>query len=196
MAMREESQDDEYEYDQDDDISLDTQAMNSGEGIKSQDAVDRFFNTEALLFHFKMSLLGYITDNGKYKNTGRGIAKTETINKMINSLRRIINTENMLSYKKDEEINYILLENCKEQIYSIYDDETVNEDDVEHIVNMLDHPAEMFMGIVKSGDGSEAARQILTGNYMRLNEKGEGYNPSFRVGTQNRDLFTVWGERK
>lgn len=175
---------------------LDDKVMSSGEAIKDTNAVDRIFNTEVLLENIRRTMLGYKIVRGKYINTGKGIARTETVDKMINSLRAIINTENMLASKDDDEINYILLEKAKENIYRMYDDPMVDEDDVEHVANMLDHPAEMFMGIVKYGEGSESARQILTGNYMRLNEKSEEYNPALRVGTSNFDFFTMGGKRK
>lgn len=172
-----------------------TSSGDSREAVKDLNAIDRIFNTEAYLYHIKMTMLGYRVEDGKYKNTGEGLATTQAINKMINSLRGVIATENMLSFKTDPEINFILLENAKEVVFTIYDDPTVDERDVEHVVNMVDHPAEMFMGIVKSGDGSEAARQILTGNYLRLNDKNDEYNPAFRLGTANYDWLTVGGKR-
>ncbi len=183
------------EIPEDEDLDYTSESV-QGEAIPSLNSVDRFFDTETLLFHLKMTLFGHVTIGDKYVPTGKGLARTVVINKFINSLRTIINTENMLSFKTDDEINTILLEKAKEHIFSLYDEESVDEQDFEHIVNILDHPCEMFMGIVKSGEGSETARQTLTGNYQRLNDRKEEYKPAFRVGTENLDFLTVGGKRK
>jgi len=188
-----------YEDDLDNDDLKDPfndEPMNSGESLKSQNAIDKLFSPEDFLMSLRRAMLGDKIVNGRYISTGNGIARTPTIDKIINSLRSVINIENMLSGKTDEEIKFILLEKNKEVIYMMYDDPSVDEDEVEHLSNILDHSVEMFMGIVQSGDGSEAARQILTGNYMRLNDKGQEYNPAFRLGTSNFDLMTIGGRRK
>jgi len=164
--------------------------------IQNLNSVDRFFNTESLLYHIKMSLLGYRVDNGRYVNTGQGLARTPVVEKLINSLRSVINTENMLSRFQDEDdANTVLLEKCKECIYALYDDPTVDESDFEHMVNMLDHPMQLFVGIIQSGQGSESARQMLTGNYQNLQNQSNNSQPLFRLGSTNTDWFTFGGKR-
>lgn len=193
MANKPDDEENNNEY-YDEDLELEDSAT-QGEGIQNPDAVNRIFNTEILLENIRRTMLGYKIVKGRFVNTGKGIARSETVDKMVNSLRAVINTESFFSYKDDDEIKYILLEKAKENIYRMYDDPMVDEDDIEHISNMLDHPCEMFMGIVKSGDGSEAARQILSGSYQRLNESKNANKPAFRVGTENFDFFSVGGKR-
>lgn len=182
---------------EDDDYSYDNQTID-GERQESPNSIDRIFDTESLLYSIRKTLLGWEFAENEWKPPKDGtnpVATTETINKIINSMRSIIHTSGMLASKDDDQINFDMIEINKMVIFNLYDDIMVEEEDFEYIVNLVDHSIGMFMGIIRGGEGSEAIRQIFSGSYMRLNEQNK-QQPAFRLGTENTDFFTIGGRRR
>jgi len=192
--------DEEYDYDEEDEDNQEEYKSSAIQGERGENlnSVDRIFNTESLLYSIRKTLLGWEFSDNEWKAPREGtnpVATTETINKIINSMRSIIHTSAMLSSKTDDEINFDMLEINKMVIFNLYDDIMVDENDFEYIVNLVDHTIGMFMGIIKGGEGSESARQILSGTYLRLNENQQQNNPAFRIGSNNMDYFTFFNKR-
>jgi hypothetical protein len=188
------SESDEDEDEDDEDVNYDSGSYNN-EPIKEVSTIDRFFNTESYLYHIRMTLLGYKVKNNKYINTGNGLARTSVIDKIINTLRSIISTENILSDLDDKEANRVLLEKAKEVIFTIYDEESVEEDDVEHLSNMTDHPCQLFMGIIRNGSGIDTAKSFFAANNFNDSRK-KNTNPMFRFGTPDYDLISIGGKKQ
>jgi len=179
------------------DYSYDNDTI-EGERQESPNSIDRIFDTESLLYSIRKTLLGWEFAENEWKPPKGGtnpVATTETINKIINSMRSIIHTSGMLASKDDDQINFDMIEINKMVIFNLYDDIMVEEEDFEYIVNLVDHSIGMFMGIIRGGEGSEAIRQIFSGSYMRLNEQNK-QQPAFRFGTENTDFFTIGGRRR
>jgi hypothetical protein len=196
---------DDYEEDYEKDYNdIDSQedineVQSNGEYVEKQDSIDRIFNTEEILRHIEWSMLGVKIVDGKTKNTGDAIATTSTVSSIMRSLRGIITPTYIMSFKDESEIKFILLEQCKAHIYSLLDDPVLKEEYnvFEHTINLIDNSLEMFLGIVMSGNGSEAARQILTGNYALLQKNAQTSNNDalFSVGSQNTDYVSIGRKR-
>lgn len=134
-----------------------------GESDIEKPTIQNFYNTEALLLSLEKTLRGYQKRNGVWVYVTEPVARDEFINKTINSLRSIINPQNMMSKKEEEEIHGILWEANMMFIDACEDEPTISEDDIEFIANMFDHALELFLGHVRNGHSSEVLKQIYAG---------------------------------
>jgi len=165
-----------------------------GEPIAEKPTIDNFFDTENILHSLEKTFRGYQKQNKKWVYVTRPIARDEFINLTINSLRSVINPENIISKKSAEEIEIILLEKNLEFIDLCEDESmyTLNGDYFESIVNIFDHSLELFMGLVQGGHGAETLKQIYAGvaNSMdSFHEKKE--DSTFRLAVGDTDLVNI-----
>lgn len=126
---------------------------------------DLFFLTEDLLYSIEKNFRGYTIMNRVWKYNSQPIARDEIISQFMNAIRSIVNPINMTSSMEAEEIAFDLLEKITEVIYTAYEEMTVDDDKLEHIVNVVDHTIQIFAGHIKSGHGSKFARQMYANVY-------------------------------
>ena len=115
------------------------------ESIINKPTIDNFFNTEQLLQEIEKTLKGYQKVNNAWVYATTPKARDEFINSMINRLRSVINQQNMVSYMKEDDIKFLLLEKNKDFIFSIYEEPSVDDEDVESLINIFDHAMQIFM---------------------------------------------------
>jgi len=140
-------------------------------GIEEKPAIEKFFDTENILHHLEMTWKGYVKVGDEWEPNGKNaIARDEFINNTINSLRSVINGENMISKMAVEEIEYVLLEKNLEFCYAAHDEPTVDEDDYETFANQFDHALQLFMGLILNGHGANVLTQIYAGLHQPNNE--------------------------
>ena len=131
--------DDQSYTDTEEDYSYDTGNANAGENIPDKPTIDKFYDTENILYSLEKTFRGYQKNNNKWVYVTRPIARDEFINFTINSLRSVINPENIISKKSAEEIEVILLEKNLEFIDLCEDEITLDDDYFETIVNIYDN---------------------------------------------------------
>ena len=158
----EEPYEQEPEIEEEDDYSYESSSAGTESDIEKP-TIQNFYNTEALLLSIEKTLRGYQKRNGVWVYVTEPVARDEFINKTINSLRSIINPQNMMSKKTEEEIHGILWEANMMFIDACEDEPTISGDDIEFIVNMFDHALELFMGHVQNGHASGVLKEIYAG---------------------------------
>jgi len=144
---------------EEDELEYKTHSSNA-ESIVDKPTIDNFFNTEQLLQEVEKTMKGYQKKEGKWVYATRPKARDEFINSMMNRLRSVINQQNMISYVMDDEAKYLLLEKNKDFIFSVYEEPSIEDEDVESIINIYDHCMQLFMGQVIEGFGARTLRQI------------------------------------
>ncbi len=175
-----------YDYSSDSD--------NSGEAIQEKPTIDKFFDTENILYCIEKTFRGYQKQNHKWVYVTRPIARDEFINITINSLRSVINPENIITKKSAEEIEIILLEKNLEFIDLCEDESiyTLNGDYFESIINIYDHSLELFMGLVQGGHGAQTLKEIYAGVARGVDEFHDKKEDStFRLAVGDKDLINI-----
>jgi len=166
---------------------------NGNESVRESSLLDRVFNTEDLLYDLEKTMRGFTKIDGKWVYSGRPLARSVFISRTINSLRSIISSEFIISSKTTEEINFILLEKAKEITFSVYDEPSIDEEDVEGILNIHDHALQMFMGIVEGGRGNSTLRQISANIFHK--EEGMGVKKDgVGIGWDGNNLIKIGGK--
>ncbi len=94
-----------------DDFNFNDNYGNQGESVIEKPTIDKFYDTENILYSLEKTFRGFQKKEGKWVYITRPIARDEFINLTINSLRSVINPENIISKKSAEEVEIILLEN-------------------------------------------------------------------------------------
>lgn len=131
-------------------------------GIKNYDL---FFMTENLLYEIEKNFRGYTKVNGAWRYMSDPIARDEIINQFMNCIRSIVNPIHMTSSLGTEELAFDLLEKITEVIFTIYDEQSIDDDKVEHLINVIDHTIQIFAGHIQNGHGSKFARQMYANVY-------------------------------
>ena len=162
------SEDNEYDTNsEEENYQYESESDGHGESIVDKPTIDGFFDTENILYSMEKTMRGYQKQNGKWiPLLSDPIARDEFINLTINSLRSIINPENIITKKSAEDVETILLEKNLEFIDVVQDESPFSpqiELYFESIVNMHDHAIELFMGLVQGGHGAETLKQIYAG---------------------------------
>lgn len=196
-AKKEEQQ--EYEPTTDYDYNPDDEEQ--GEPIAEKPTIDKFFDTENILYSLEKTFRGYQKKDGKWVPLlSEPIARDEFINLTINSLRSVINPENIISKKSAEEIEIILLEKNLEFIDVVEDESPYSPQlDIyfESIVNIYDHSLELFMGLVQGGHGAETLKQIYAGVAKDTNDfYQQKENSTFRLAVGDKDLINIGQTRR
>ena len=150
----------------------------NSEPLMNKNTIENFFDTEGILMRIEKTLRGFQMKDGKWLKVCHPIANDEFINMMMNSLRSVINPENMISIMSADQVNTILMEKNNEFIYACLDEESVDEDDFEYLVNLHDHTLELFLGHVIHGHGSKVVRQI-SGSLYYPEDKNLKKRPTF-----------------
>lgn len=187
-------QDSEDEMTDDEDLSYNTHSS-SNESVIDKPTIDNFFNTEQLLQEVEKTMKGYQKKEGKWVYATKPKARDEFINSMINRLRSVINQQNMISYLTDEESKFLLLEKNKDFIFSVYEEPSIDDEDVESMINIYDHCMQIFMGQVVEGFGARTLRQISAAVSYEM-EKPKQDDSLISLSYGNNNLFKVGGSRK
>jgi hypothetical protein len=176
--------------------SLEYETHSSGaESIVNKPTIDNFFNTEQLLQEIEKTMKGYQKVNGSWVYTTTPKARDSFINSMMNRLRSVINQQNMVSYMVMDDIKFLLLEKNKDFIFSVYDEPSIEDEDVESIINIFDHALQIFMGHVNSGFGARTLRQIAAAVAYEVDDKNKDNSLlSFGIGDTN--LVSIGGNKK
>lgn len=148
------------------------------EPLMNKTTIENFFDTEGILLRIEKTLRGFQKKGDKWIKAGDPITRDEFINMMMNSLRSIINPENMISILSVDQVNDLLMEKNNEFIYACLDEESVGEDEIEYLVNLHDHTMQIFLGHVLQGHGSKVVRQI-SGNLYYPDNEGVKKKPTF-----------------
>ena len=196
--MTSEKEEDYNQESYDTDYKYDPLESSSGETISEKPTIDNFFDTENILHSLEKTFRGYQKQNKKWVYVTRPIARDEFINLTINSLRSVINPENIISKKSAEEIEIILLEKNLEFIDLCEDESiyTLNGDYFESIVNIYDHSLELFMGLVQGGHGAQTLKEIYAGVARNVDDFHNNKEDStFRLAVGDKDLVNI-GMRK
>lgn len=165
------------------------------ESIIEKPTMDNFFNTEQLLQEVEKTMKGYQKKEGKWVYSTRPKARDEFINSMINRLRSVINPQNMISYISDEESKFLLLEKNYDFIFSVYDEPSIEDEDVESVINIYDHCLQIFIGQVVEGFGARTLRQIAASvSYEVEKEKRDDALLNLNYGKTN--ILRVGGSNK
>jgi hypothetical protein len=150
-----EEQEEDYEYN--------SNPNQDGEEIKEKTTLDRIYNPELILLAIEKTMSGYRIRDNKWVYVSKPVARDEFISKTINSLRSVINPTIMASKMYVEEIEMLLLEKNLEYIDMCEDEPTIDEDDIETVINNYDHSLQTFMGLVESGWGANLLKEISAG---------------------------------
>ncbi len=179
-----------------DDYQYDGADEGSGESIAEKPTIDNFFDTENILHSIEKTFRGYQKQNGRWvPKLSKPIARDEFINLTINSLRSVINPENIITKKSAEEVEIILLEKNLEFIDVVQDESPFSpqlELYFESVVNIHDHALELFMGLVQGGHGAQTLKEIYAGVARSVDTfHGERENSSFRLAVGDKDLVNI-----
>lgn len=166
----------------------------SAESIIDKPTIDNFFNTEQLLQEIEKTMKGYQKIDGKWVYTTMPKARDEFINSMVNRLRSVINQQNMVSYIMDEEAKYLLLEKNYDFIFSVYEEPSIDDEDVESVINIYDHALQMFMGHTVEGFTSRTLRQIAAAVSYEVDKKKEE-DGLLNIGYGNSNLIKIGGKK-
>ena len=187
---------DSDEYSNDTDYEYESESNGHSENIVDKPTIDGFFDTENILYSMEKTMRGYQKQNGKWiPLLSDPIARDEFINLTINSLRSIINPENIITKKSAEDVEMILLEKNLEFIDVVQDESPFSpqiELYFESIINMHDHAIELFMGLVQGGHGAETLKQIYAGVAKSVDEfHTNKENRTFRLAVGDKDLVNI-----
>ena len=182
------------------DYDYEPESDGSGESIIDKPTIDGFFDTENILYSMEKTMRGYQKQGGKWVPLlSDPIARDEFINLTINSLRSIVNPENIISKKSAEDVELILLEKNLEFIDVVQDESPYSpqlELYFESIVNMHDHILELFMGLVVGGHGAQTLKEIYAGVAKDANDfHSNKENSSFRLAVGDKDLVNIGMKR-
>ena len=166
-----------------------------GETIPDKPTIDKFYDTEAILYAMEKTFRGYQKEQNRWVYKSRPIARDEFINQIINSLRSVVNPENILSKKTDEEIEVILLEKNNEIIDMCEDEITLGDEHIESVINICDHTMELFLGLVANGHGAQTLKEIYAGVSHSLNPNDNKEDSVFRLAVGDKDIINVGRNR-
>lgn len=167
----------------------------TGESIVEKPTIDNFFNTEQLLQEVEKTMKGYQKKEGKWVYATTPKARDAFINSMMNRLRSVINQQNMISRMEKDEAYFLLLEKNKDFIFSVYDEPSIDDDDVESVINIYDHAMQIFMGQVIQGFGARTLRQIAAAVSYEVDE-GKKDESLFSFGVGDTNILSVGGKNK
>lgn len=166
------------------------------ESIVDKPTIDNFFNTEQLLQEVEKTMKGFQKKNGEWVYTTIPKARDGFINTMINALRSVINQQNMISRMGEEDIKFLLLEKNKEFIFLVYDEPSVEDEDVESVINIFDHALQLFMGQVLEGHGARTLRQIAAAVSYEVEDRKKGDDGLLSLGWGDQNLVKIGGKNK
>lgn len=199
MAKPDEDYKEQYEateesYEEDDSVDEYETHSNNAESIIDKPTIDNFFNTESLLQEIEKTMKGYQKVDGKWRYKTTPKARDEFINSMINRLRSVINQQNMVSYVTDDESKYLLLEKNYDFIFSVYEEPSIDDEDVESVINIYDHALQLFMGHTVEGFTSRTLRQIAAAVSYEVENKQED-DGLLNIGYGKNNLIKLGGKK-
>jgi len=186
-------EDEPLEQEEEDDLSYKSHSSGA-ESVLDKPTIDNFFNTEQLLQEIEKTMKGYQKKDNKWVYCTQPKARDEFINSMVNRLRSVINQQNMVSYTRDEEAKFLLLEKNYDFIFSVYEEPSIADEDVESIINIYDHALELFMGHVIQGFSSRTLRQIAAAVSYEVEQK-EKDDGVLNIGYGNNNILKLGGKK-
>lgn len=138
----------------------------SNEDVTTRPATEAFFLTEDMLYSIEKHFRGFQKIDGKWIYKNQPIARDEFINQLMNTLRSVINPANMISKMNEQDLAFVMLEKNTEIIWSALEEPTLDEDDIEYVINVCDHTMQLFIGHLINGHGSTVARQMSANIYQ------------------------------
>jgi len=181
--------DDESSLYDDDDIIKNP----DNETVKDTSILDSIFSPEVLLYNLEKTLRGYQQENGEWIKKNLPLARGNFISKTINSLRSVVNSQNIASMMTKEQTDTILLEKAKEFTFSVIDEPSIDESDTEFLLNLHDHTLQMFMGLVEGGTGNKTIRQISASLYVK-DDLQVKKNQGTGIGWGGKNLIKIGGD--
>ncbi|MCJ8328319.1 MAG: hypothetical protein MJK08_14605 [Campylobacterales bacterium] len=199
MAKPDEDYKNEYEtpeesYEEEDIVEEYETHSNNAESILDKPTIDNFFNTEQLLQEIEKTMKGFQKVDNKWRYKTMPKARDEFINSMINRLRSVINQQNMVSYITDDESKYLLLEKNYDFIFSVYEEPSIDDEDVESIINIYDHALQLFMGHTVEGFTSRTLRQIAAAVSYEVEKKPEE-DGLLNIGYGKNNIIKLGGKK-
>ncbi len=170
------------------------ESRSGGESIIEKTTMERFFDSESILYSIEKQMRGYQKSDGKWVYVTKPVARDDFINMTINSLRSVINEGNKISSMEEKEVKFLLLEKNKEFIYSCLDEPTIEDKDMESIINIFDHALQLFMGLVENGVGNKTLRELgaAVANDWEKDKPSEG---GFSLNLSDKNLIRLGGRR-
>lgn len=190
--------DEEYEdsdFDDDDIPDGYHRNENLGENVNEKPTIDNFFNTEQLLQEVEKTMKGFQKKNGQWVYVTLPKARDNFINTMMNDLRSVINQQNMISKMDKDDIKFLLLEKNKEFIYLIYEEPSIEDEDVESVINIFDHALQLFMGQVQDGHGARTLKQVSASVAYEVETKSRD-DSLLSLGWGNQNILKIGGSNE
>jgi hypothetical protein len=192
----EDSEEEGDEIEEDDSNPLEYQRHEgNNEGINEKPTIDNFFNTEQLLQDIEKTMKGFQKKGGEWSYTTLPKSRDNFINTTMNSLRSVINQQNMISKMGADEIKNLLLEKNYEFIFLIYDESSVEDEDVETAINIFDHALQLFMGQVEDGHGARTFKQVSAAVAYET-EARQKDDSLISLGWGDKNLVKIGGNNK
>lgn len=175
--------------------NIDYESHSSGaESILDKPTIDNFFNTEQLLQEIEKTMQGYQKKGKEWIYTTKPKARDEFINSMINRLRSVINQQNMVSYISEPQAKFLLLEKNYDFIFSVYEEPSIEDEDIESVINIYDHALELFVGHVISGFSARTLRQISAAVSYEVENKDK-QDGLLNIGYGKGNLLKIGGSK-
>ena len=160
-----------------------------GESILEKPLINTFFDPEQMLLTpVEKTMKGFQKIDGEWVYSSRPLARTAFINNMINMMRSVINTINFNSKLTSKQIDNILLEKNIEfiEMCKLEPKWSLDDENVEMVVNIFDHSLQMYMGVVENGRITDVITQIATGSYnmdafKNINKSNESLLGGFNI---------------
>ncbi len=192
LDQQNDTREDEF-YDSEGDLDYKTHSSGS-ESVLDKPTIDNFFNTEQLLQEIEKTMKGYQKKGGEWVYCTVPKARDEFINSMTNRLRSVINQQNMVSYAKEDQAKFLLLEKNYDFIFSVYEEPSIDDEDVESVINIYDHALEIFMGHVVQGFSSRTLRQIAAAVSYEVDQK-EKEDGLLNIGYGKNNVLKIGGSK-
>jgi len=162
-----------------DDYEQQEEILNSFEPDEENEVIDnenaqsnitaKDFDPERVLYMIKKSLMGFERRGDYWVRVSEPLARSEFILLYVNSLRSLINFNNLFSPITPDEASLEILETLKEMTYSAVD-YGVKEEHIETLINMYDTLKNSFYGIRINGRGIENIKQVLISVYKDVGD--------------------------
>jgi len=132
-----------------------------------ESAILQLINTDRRYKDLWNQLTGVVPDaKGNLRQGSNALCGGIFAEKVITMFYSIVNDTNFMTRKSDTEVRYMLYYSLKTLIENAWDDETVNETEIGHLINVVENNIELFMGYVEGGHGAKVATAILSGQNL------------------------------
>lgn len=171
---------DEYFDEDDDEDDKDKKKSKSKSSSDKKGFREGFFDTSKELEEVDKLLRGEFR---KEMERAVPFATDEFISYYISNLRSIIKTSNIIADMEEEQIKEILWEKNIEFIDRIAEEDSVEDEDVEFLINTHDHHLQVFLqGLIKQGQGAEVASKLEAEEGWEAKSRNKEKEIMFKLG--------------